>query len=240
MEPDAFQTTDGVGMTAVTAQEMREVDRVAVEEVGLGLLQMMENAGRNLAARVGRFEPSRVTVFAGNGGNGGGGMACARHLANRGVAVEVVLDRPPEAFYGAAASQHRVLEAMGVPVSVGPIDHAPDGLVVDALVGYGLEGAIRGTARELVETVRAVPGRVVSLDVPAGMEATTGATFGPSVPADLVVTLALPKTGLRKLDGALVLADIGIPTVVFDRAGVPYDPPFRDGPLVELRQKSGE
>jgi len=201
---------------------------------------MMENAGRALADVVAGRGPDGVTVLSGDGGNGGGGMACARHLANHGVAVEVVLDRPPGALDGAAASQHRVLAAMDAPVRVGPVERAPVGLVVDALVGYGLEGALRGTARELVESVDGAPGRVVSLDVPSGMDATTGATPGPWVRADLVVTLALPKTGLRQFDGGLVLADIGIPAVVFERAGIDYEPPFRGKPLVDLRAKSRE
>ena len=91
-----FWTKDGTFVPAVTADQMREVDRIAVEEFGLGILQMMENAGRNLAenvmgllARTG----GKVAIMAGSGGNGGGGLCSARHLHNRGFGVWLVLDR---------------------------------------------------------------------------------------------------------------------------------------------------
>ncbi len=83
-----------VALPALTAEQMREVDRVAVEELGIELVQMMENAGRSLADLAIRiFGPESVTVLAGSGGNGGGGLVAARHLANRGVTPRVVLSR---------------------------------------------------------------------------------------------------------------------------------------------------
>lgn len=117
MEENAFQTVDGTPIPAVTAGEMREIDRVAVDDVGLTLLQMMENAGRNLAGRVLERNPERVAVLAGNGGNGGGGLVCGRHLANRDVSVSVVLDRSSDALDGAVSTQYRVLEGMDVSVT---------------------------------------------------------------------------------------------------------------------------
>ncbi|WP_435182210.1 NAD(P)H-hydrate epimerase [Halorussus sp. AFM4] len=80
MSESAFKTTAGVPVPAVTADEMREIDRVGVNDIGLKLLQMMENAGRNLAGRIRKRNPDHVAVLAGNGGNGGGGLACVRHL----------------------------------------------------------------------------------------------------------------------------------------------------------------
>ncbi|MFB6192114.1 MAG: NAD(P)H-hydrate epimerase [Haloarculaceae archaeon] len=226
MEEDAFRTPAGTPVTAVTAGEMREVDRVATEEVGLGLLQMMENAGRNLAAAVRTTGPDEVLVLAGAGGNGGGGLACARHLANRSVDVEVALDRTPGALDGAAAAQHRVVEAAGVPVREG-IDGRPGAdVVVDAVIGYGLTGAARGMARDLIEACAATDARVVSLDVPSGLDATTGEAPGPAVDPDGVLTLALPKTGLREVDAPVTLADVAVPRTVYDRLGIPYEPPF--------------
>src|SRR6056297_3358061 len=112
MEKAAFETETGTMVAAVTANEMGEVDRVAVDEVGLTLLQMMENAGRNLAEVVRSVDGEDVTVLAGNGGNGGGGLVAARHLANRDVSVDVVLDRPPTDLDGATAHQYRILDAM--------------------------------------------------------------------------------------------------------------------------------
>ncbi|MHB9288431.1 NAD(P)H-hydrate epimerase [Halobacteriales archaeon Cl-PHB] len=235
MIDDAFRTPASRPVPAVTAAEMREVDRVAVEEAGFGLLQMMENAGRGLATAVREHEPAQVLVVAGDGGNGGGGLAAARHLANRGTAVSLLLDRPADALSGAAASQFGVHQAMETPMvdSVGIAD--PD-LVVDALVGYGLEGPLRGQAADLTQAVNAANCRVVSLDVPSGVDATSGERSGPAVDPDRVVTLALPKTGLVEEATPVTLVDIAIPDVVYDRADIPYRSPFEPDP-VELRRR---
>ena len=105
---------------------------------------------------------------------------------------------------------------------------------VDALVGYGLDGALRDPAQSLVEAMNRHASGVVSLDVPSGVDATTGETLGRAVQPNTTVTLALPKTGLGDCPGALVLADIGIPRVVYDRLDIEYDDPFGPEWWVEL------
>jgi len=111
-----FRTEDGIVVPAVTADQMREVDRIAVEEFGLGILQMMENAGRNLAENVLDMldgDRGEVAILAGSGGNGGGGLCCARHLHNRGFTVWVVLSKAA-ALTGAARNQLQILQAAGL------------------------------------------------------------------------------------------------------------------------------
>lgn len=242
MDDTIFETGDSDAVTAVTAEEMRAVDRVAVEEFGVDLLQMMENAGRTLAlAARERRASGPVAVVAGDGGNGGGGLACARHLANHGVPVTVALDREPDALSGAAAHQHATLSETGVPVGAGP-DALPagPGLVVDALIGYGLAGAVRDRAREMVEAVGDRPdASVISLDVPSGRDATTGEALGVAVDPDAVLTLALPKTGLQAVDAPVVLADIGVPAGVYSRLDIPYGGPFGGRYRVPL-QRAGD
>ena len=238
MTRNTFRTPAGHEVTAVTAAGMREVDRVAVEEVGLQLLQMMENAGQALAWHVRTVrDDESVVVVAGDGGNGGGGLTCARHLANRDVPVRVVLDRPSEDLSGAAAHQCRILDATDVTVGTGPeaIDRFDEPTVhVDALVGYGVRGEVRPPAANHIEALNRIADLVVSLDVPSGMDATTGDTNGVRVHPDRTVTLALPNTGLDAVDGALYLADIGIPATVYDRLDIDYEPPFDDADWVEL------
>ncbi|WP_424016369.1 NAD(P)H-hydrate epimerase (plasmid) [Halorientalis pallida] len=230
-----FETPTGEKVPAITAEQMREVDRIAVEEIGLGLLQMMENAGRNLAQQVRSTADDSVTVLAGSGGNGGGGLATARHLANRGVDVSVVLDREPANLDGAAATQLETVEAMDIPITVWSNETIRDSTtIVDALVGYGLSGPLRGTAAEIATAVSDESATVVSLDVPTGVNATTGDAPGPHITPDVTLTLALPKTGLTDTPGRLVLGDIGIPAVVYERAGIEYANPF-DGYRIELR-----
>jgi NAD(P)H-hydrate epimerase len=179
----------------------------------------------------------RVVVVAGDGGNGGGGMACARHLANRDVPVRVLLDRAPEELTGAAAHQDRILETMAVPRTTDP-DRPFEGegplLVVDALIGYGLSGEVRAPAGDYIDRMNHRPDPVVVLDVPSGRDATTGKTRGAVVTPDRTVTLALPKTGLDGATGTLYLTDIGIPGTVYDRLGIDYDSPFGDHDWVEL------
>jgi len=228
-----FRTEGGVAVPSVTADQMREVDRLAVDEFGLGLLQMMENAGRNLAANARAMfgeQPAAVTLLVGSGGNGGGGLCCARHLHNRGYPVTVILDRERETLRGATQAQLRILEAAGVR-PLAPSADVVDALraaeiVVDALIGYGLRGAPEGRTGELIELCNRHAGRVLALDVPSGLNATTGATPGPVVRAERTLALALPKTGLAGEGSELYLADIGIPPEVYARLGLHYTPLF--------------
>lgn len=229
-----FRTEEGVPVPAVTTEEMREVDRIAVEEFDLGILQMMENAGRNLAENVLDMLYSRegeVTILAGAGGNGGGGLCCARHLHNRGFKIWVVLDTEAATLTGAARTQLQILQAAGLQLTdasraVRVLRRSQ--LVVDALIGYGLQGAPREKTGELIDLCNQHAERVLSLDVPSGLQATTGEAPGLMVRPERTLTLALPKTGLHGLPGDLYLADIGIPPEVFHRIGLSFEPPFRE------------
>jgi NAD(P)H-hydrate epimerase len=232
-----FVTASGRPLPAVDTDGMREVDRVAVEEVGLELRQMMENAGRTLAATAREVrsladdaDPGTVVVLAGGGGNGGGGICAARHLANHGDVVRLLLDRDPDDLAGAAAAQLGILREADVPIEGdGEADDAlaDAAVVVDALVGYGLSGVVEGRTAYLLSAANRVDVGVVSLDVPTGVDATTGEAAGPAVVPDRTLTLALPKTGLATADaGEVHLADVGIPAGVYERVGVDYRQPF--------------
>jgi len=232
-EGDAlFRTEDGSMVPAVTTAQMREVDRIAVEEYGLGILQMMENAGRNLAGNVmemlGALQGS-VTVLAGSGGNGGGGLCCARHLQNRGIDVSIVLSKDTDLLEGAAGLQLRILREAGLePLAAADARRAVASadIVVDALIGYSLRGTPRGRAAELIALSNQHASRVLSLDVPSGLDSTTGKSPGACVRAERTLTLALPKTGLRRWSGQLYLADIGIPPQLYKRIGLASGPAF--------------
>ena len=236
----AFTTAGGIPVPAVSGQQMRELDRVAVEELGLGILQMMENAGRSLAdlaiEMVGHG-PRCITILAGGGGNGGGGLCCARHLLNHGSDVSIVLDRPPAALAGAARTQYRVLASAGQAVAEdGELVYlfAGSTLVVDALIGYSLRGSPRGRTAELIGLCNRHATNVLALDLPSGLDATTGETPGAAIRADATLTLALPKNGLQAARGVLYLADIGIPARAFGCIGIDYTSPFGDAYCVPL------
>jgi len=183
----------------------------------------------------------QVTVLAGSGGNGGGGLCCARHLHNRGFQVWVVLSKEAATLTGAARNQLQILQAAGVqPVDVSQAQ-AKDvmrraQLVVDALIGYSLRGPPRGRVVELIELCNQHAAQVLSLDVPSGLDATTGRAPGPVVRPERTLTLALPKTGLQRVPGELYLADIGIPPEVFGRLGLSFELPFGEWYWIRLER----
>ncbi len=205
-----------------------------MHDLRIELIQMMENAGRNLAELVlKRFSPATVTVLAGSGGNGGGGLVAARHLANRGVEVCVTLGRQAKALAPVPVHQYEILQRMGVPVVDEP--HRSD-VVIDALIGYSLKGAPRGRIGELVGRIGDLGDHVVSLDTPSGVNVTDGSAPGVAVNANMTMTLGLPKVGLRGnvCVGELYLADISIPPSVYDAIGAGPAPDFTSSSILRV------
>jgi NAD(P)H-hydrate epimerase len=234
-ERDGFPNASASSIPALTAEQMREVDRLAVEEFGLLLIQMMENAGIHLAElALQRFEPQAVAVLCGPGGNGGGGLVAARHLANHGVRVAVTLGADRDRLGEVPRHQLSILERMRV--SIGTEPSASD-LILDALIGYSLHGNPRGRAAELIGWANEQEAPVCSLDVPSGLDATTGDVRDPCVRATATLTLALPKTGLVGASGVvgeLYLADISIPPGLYSGLGIEMGPLFKSGPILRL------
>ena len=238
-----FHTEDGVAVPAVSVQEMREIDRIAVEDSGPSLLQMMEHAGMSLAIRAlallgDGWQGRRVIVLAGPGGNGGGGICAARHLANRGVDVLAVTSGRSSQADGALGQQLMALAeapAEVIPFSAA-FDVAEADLVIDAVIGYSLKEAPRGPTMALIRAAEAAAAPVISLDIPSGVDPDTGETPGVAVHPAVTVTLALPKRGLTEHNaGELWLADLGIPPGVYARAGLAFEPPFGAAAQVRLR-----
>lgn len=241
---DMLPTLSLYGLPAVTRDQMLEVDREMIEELGITLVQMMENAGLQLADLVRRYMASplagrRVAVLAGRGHNGGGGLAAARRLSAWGADVTAVLADAAERFQDVSGVQLGILRQMHVPVSqFGGTLPAHD-LLVDALIGYGLEGAPRGVTREIIAAANRSAAPTISLDAPSGVDVDTGEAPGEAIRARATLTLAFPKTGLiepaaRSLVGELYLADIGVPPSVYAGLGLAPPPLFADGPLVRL------
>ena len=249
---------------ALSAAQMAEVDRRTIEDAGLTLLQMMENAGRALAlvirdalraragdeVEAGQAPRERVLLLAGKGHNGGGALTAARHLRNWGYGVDVVLSTLPSGLNEATALALQILHRDGLralwPAAPDFDERFPGRLaeatvVVDGLVGYSLSGPLQGDVALLVEAaLDRAPPIMISLDVPTGFDASTGDVSSSGVVATVTLTLALPKSGLLTGDaaaavGELLLADIGIPGYVYERLGV--HPPadlFSEEPIVRL------
>ena len=210
----------------IDTDAMREIDRAMIEDLGITLLQMMEHAGRGLADVVAGSAPTRVLVMAGTGGNGGGGLAAARHLANVGVEVVIHLVGSPRPGT-AAAHQLDITRSMGIAETDEPGARAD--VVVDAMVGYSLRGPLRDRVRRAAVTCESR--RVVSLDVPTGVDATTGHADPAAISADLTVTLCAPKLGLRDCAhvGVLLVTDISVPPELVERVAGGPAPPFARG-----------
>jgi NAD(P)H-hydrate epimerase len=233
----------------VTVAQMREVDRIMVDELHIELLQMMENAGRCLAAHTrswlsGQLAGRQVVVLAGSGGNGGGGLVAARRLTIWGAAAAVVLGQPRSEIRGVPAHQLEILDRMGVPVWTAEqytqetLSHAD--AILDALIGYSLQGPPREPIASLIRAANRSHAPVIALDIPSGLEGDSGQAFDPAIKAATTLTLALPKAGLmrpaaRDWIGALYLADISVPVQVYQQLGVETGPIFGASDIVPIR-----
>ena len=234
----------------LTVAQMIEVDRAMVEDFGIDLVRMMENAGRALAhlART-RFlggdpQGKKAVVLAGTGGNGGGALVCARRLHTWGADIAVFLTRPPGEFTPVSAQQLEILRRMGVHFSGGLPSAGtlrPD-LVVDGVIGYSLKGSPEGAAAGLIRWSNGQDAPALSLDVPSGFDAATGVPLEPAIRAAATLTLALPKEGLRapgaeRHVGELYLADIGVPPFLYSGTALRLSvgPLFAESDLLRLR-----
>ena len=237
----------------VTADRMAAIDRLAIDEYGITLLQMMEQAGSHLAEVVrlelgGDLRRRSVVVAVGPGNNGGGGLVAARHLLNRGARVRVVLARPALRMTDAARHQLATLIAMGVSCCVATYDLSDEelqsvllkaDLVVDAILGYHVDGAPHGEVERLIGFVVRSGRPVVSLDLPSGLDPDTGAAPGWAVAAQATLTLALPKPGLLEPPGAersgrLYLGDLGLPDALYAGLGILVGNLFAAGRIIAI------
>ncbi len=233
---------------SITTEQMRQVDQLMVESYGIELKQMMENAGLNLASlakeRFLRGNPHGATilVLAGSGGNGGGGLVAARRLHNWGANVYVFLTKSPPEMRGVPSEQLRILQAMDLPIcAASEVDALPRAdLILDAIIGYSLSGAPRGTAASLIEFTNQHKAPVLSLDTPSGLDTTSGGAYQPHIQARATLTLALPKIGLmvdtaRDIVGELYLADISVPPGLYKSLGIDVDPIFAEDTIIQIR-----
>lgn len=229
---NSFWTEEGIPVQTVTAEQMREVDRIAMQIFNIDILQMMENAGRSLCENVIEIlgkTGGAVTIMAGAGGNGGGGLSCARHLHNHGFCVDLILDHDPAELNGAVADQFQILHTTGFR-SMFPSEEQDTircaDIVVDALIGYSLHRAPYGKTEKLIKLCNEYATKVISLDVPSGLDATTGEAMGVIIRSDRTMTLALPKTGLLSTSDEIFVADIGIPLELYRSMGMDLEQLF--------------
>lgn len=251
--PFMFPGIPSDSIPAVSQAQMAEVDRLATDVFGITLLQMMEQAGSHLAAVAireagGDVRERSFLVAVGPGNNGGGGLVAARHLVNRGARVQVVLARPARRLSEAGRHQLATLLEMGVSccmavydITAAEIDDelARADLVIDTVLGYRGRGAPHDEVATLLDRIRPAAGRILSLDLPSGMDPDTGLAAPGAIRSRATMTLALPKAGLltpegRAQAGDLYLADIGLPAALYARMDLTVGAPFATGRIVRL------
>jgi NAD(P)H-hydrate epimerase len=241
-------------LPSVTAPQMREIQRVAQEDFGVDILQIIENAGR-AGARLalgmlgGKGRGQRIVVLAGGGNKGAAGLCMARTLVNWGFVVDPVLAEVQGEMAYVARRQVQILKAAGI---VDKDNEEPSeflveeqlanaDLVIDALIGYGLEGPPTGMAAAVTDLALQSGRPILAMDVPTGVNASTGLAAGMAIKAVTTLMIDLPKRGLlephaKPYTGELYLADLGIPKSVHEGLGIRHPLLFSEGPIVRIRR----
>ena len=198
--------------------EMAQADGLAIAS-GVAGIDLMERAGRAVADAVATHHPvgSRVVVVAGPGNNGGDGFAAARELAGRGLQVRLLLAGDAERLKGDAALAAQRWQGPVAPAQASRLEGAD--VIIDALFGAGLDRPVEGLPRTLIESMNAQSAPIVAVDLPSGINGSSGAVMGTAVKATRTVTFFRKKPGHLLLPGRLhcrmiSVADIGIPASV--------------------------
>lgn len=232
-------------MKVVTPEVMRSVDSRAIDDLGVPGLSLMENAGRSIAEWVLDYLPKidLAVVLAGRGNNGGDGLVAARYLSEAGREVWVILlkngkeltpdcqanlDQIPENIEVTVIDNDKDLKSTLKKLDeratrIGSIPIEGEAIFIDALLGTGVSGEIRGPIVDLLRAAQALGWKSVAADIPSGIDGTNGSFLGAAIPAVATVTMGLPKTGLYlgagiDYSGKVYIADIGFPDEAIDDA----------------------
>jgi NAD(P)H-hydrate epimerase len=218
--------------TALTREEVREVDRRAIEEFGVPGVVLMENAGRGAAElliSLGIRGP--VVICCGKGNNGGDGFVIARHLDLYQYEVRVLLFAEPAELRGDAKINFDIIARSRIPLRVFATvpqveeiarEFAAADWIVDALFGTGLTGPVRPPFDEIITAINESGTRVLAVDIPSGLDCDTGSPLGPTIKANHTATFVALKTGFlqstaRAWIGQVHVVDIGVPRLLYDR-----------------------
>lgn len=215
-------------MKTVTAAEMREIDRRAIEDYGIPSYELMERAGRAVAEKTAELTgpgPKKILVLAGKGNNGGDGLVAARYLHEKGYSVQILLFSEGKKLKADPARNFVENAKLGIPCRIVGEHFAWDTVpelfrdsevIIDALFGVGLDKDLGEPYLGVIRQVNKSKRPVVSVDIPSGLDADTGKIHGACVKARVTVTIGLPKKGFYEGEGPnvcgeIVVADLGYP-----------------------------
>lgn len=216
----------------LSPNQMNDIERLLVEEYQISPFQFMENAGHKLALLAKQWldddlADRPLVVLAGRDKKGGSGLVAARHLLAWGAWVQVVLTHPPAAYGDLPAQQLAALQVLDAPLAWAEEgwELPPTDLVIDALLGAGLQGEPSGKVRDLIQLANSSAASILSLDVPSGFDGTSGQLATPHIQAAATLLLTLPPNTLITESalpacGKLYLADMGIPSQLYAQLGL--------------------
>ena len=215
----------------LTREQVRRVDAICTDDFGIPGIVLMENAARaiaDVALRLLAGAPgNRVLIICGGGNNGGDGYAAARHLHNSGCHVLLAAATPGDALIGDAATNAGIARRMGLqiePATPELVRSAPADLLIDALLGTGIDQPPREAAAALILAMNARRQPLLAVDIPSGLDCDTGRPLGPAehcIRATATVTMVAEKSGFpaaRNFTGDIIIGDIGAPPAAIRRA----------------------
>ena len=210
-------------MIRLTRQQLREIDRLSVEQYHLPSIVLMENAARSAADAAGDMlggvRDRNVLILCGGGNNGGDGLALARHLHNRGAEISIALTIDPSKYHGDAQINWEAISAMRIPCHPAQpeaIAQSQADLLIDAIFGTGLTDAPRDPFPTIAEAISQSGRPVLAIDLPSGLDCDTGQPPGACVRATRTITFVAEKTGFASPSaarylGTVTVGDIGCP-----------------------------
>ena len=224
-------------MIRLTRDQVRNIDKQALERYHIPGIVLMENAARAVADLVWKMyghQDRSVMILCGGGNNGGDGLAVARNLHNRGCKIDIILSGDPARYSGDAKINWDIVQAMGLPI--GQLEEAKKlaeardvDLIIDGLFGTGLTKTPREPFGEFVGLIETLGVPVIAIDVPSGLDCDTGKPLGPCVRATHTVTFVAEKVGFANADskqytGEIILGNIGCPRELIDEIASATEP----------------
>ncbi|MCP2605053.1 NAD(P)H-hydrate dehydratase [Candidatus Aminicenantes bacterium AH-873-B07] len=221
-------------MKILTSKEMKKIDNITINEIGIPGCVLMENAGIQIYKAIKKKFPElkkeKISIIAGPGNNGGDGLVVARHLFNEGIKPEIYLLASREKVKGDAGINLKIAEKIGLKIqevnsekiwNIHKEKISNSTLIIDAIFGTGLTRPVEGLFKRVIEDINEIKAFKIAIDIPSGLSSDTYQIIGPCVKADLTVTLGAPKIAhifppTEEYIGELIIADISIPPFLFE------------------------
>ncbi|MDP8296937.1 MAG: NAD(P)H-hydrate epimerase [Candidatus Orphnella occulta] len=213
-------------LRAVTSAQMKKIDKFTIEHGGVPSVILMERAGREVAKEVlslaralkNKKKQVSVAIFCGKGNNGGDGLVCARYLLSKGIDLKIYLSCSSDQLTGGPFFNAQALKNQGVAINEVKTIHSlrrlkkifDANIIVDSIFGIGFQGTPNNFYEEMIEFLNSWKAHIISVDVPSGLDATTGIARAAAIIADKTVTFGFTKKGFNKNDGPVYCGKVNV------------------------------